>query len=62
MIAINKRFDCVQMKRNIQNELRKEYAGLSVKEKNRVQEKRISRNPILKRFLRNSELSSKHAW
>lgn len=47
-----KKFDCVQMKWNIQLKIKKEFAGFSDDEANRIQMERITKNPILGPFLK----------
>lgn len=47
-----KKFDCVQMKWNIQQKIKKEFAGISDAEANRIQMERITKNPILGPFLK----------
>jgi len=47
----DKRFDCVQMKWDIQQKIAKEFAGFPDEKLNRVQMERINRNPILGPFL-----------
>ena len=48
----NKKFDCVQMKWDIQKQIQKEYSGLSDKEAHRIQMERVMQNPILGPFLK----------
>jgi hypothetical protein len=58
----DKKFDCVQMKHDIQRRIRKEYAGLSEQEAHRIQMERVMQNPILGPFYkkaRSGERSSK---
>ncbi|MFH0774198.1 MAG: hypothetical protein V2A53_01700 [bacterium] len=47
----DKKFDCVQMKWDIQQKIAKEFADLSDEKLNRVQMERINKNPILGPFL-----------
>jgi hypothetical protein len=47
----HKKFDCVQMKWDIQQEIAKEAMGISAKEFNRIQMEKIAKNPILGQFL-----------
>ncbi|MCI5113842.1 MAG: hypothetical protein D3921_05555 [Candidatus Electrothrix sp. AW1] len=47
-----KKFDCVKMKWEIQQQIEKEFAGLSDKEAHKVQMEKILRNDILGRFLK----------
>jgi hypothetical protein len=57
-----KKFDCVQMKHDIQRQIKKEYAGLSEQEAHRIQMGKVMQNPILGPFYkkaRSSEPSSK---
>jgi len=44
---MKKKFDCVQMKWEIQQKLRKEYEGLTLEERNRLAEQKINNDPIL---------------
>ena len=58
----DKKFDCVQMKRDIQRQIQKEYAGLSEQEAHRIQRESVMQNPILGPFykkVRSAEHSSK---
>lgn len=48
----NKKFDCVQMKWDIQKQIQKEYAGLSDQEAHRIQMEKVMKNPILGPFLK----------
>jgi hypothetical protein len=43
----NKKLDCVKMKRDIQQQIQKEYSGLSDKEAYRIQMDKVMQNPIL---------------
>ena len=47
----DKKFDCVQMKWNIQERIRKEFVGLTELEMHRREEEKVKRNPILGPFL-----------
>ncbi len=47
----NKRFDCVQMKWDIQRRLEEEMPGVPETEKRRLQMERVARNPLLRRFV-----------
>lgn len=47
----HKKFDCVQMKWDIQQKIEKEFVGISDDEANRIQMERIAKNPILGPFL-----------
>ena len=47
----HKRFDCVQMKWDIQQKIAKEAMGIPEKEFNRIQMEKIAKNPILEQFL-----------
>ena len=49
---MTKKFDCVKMKRDIQEELAKEYAGLSSQEIRKRQVEKIAHNSILGKFLK----------
>jgi hypothetical protein len=44
---MKKKFDCVQMKRDIQHKLMREEQGLSVEERNRRTEQKVLADPIL---------------
>jgi len=46
-----KTFDCVVMKRQIQEGLLNEFSGVSGREKRRVMDERISSNPALRVFI-----------
>ena len=48
----HKKFDCVQMKWDIQQKIAKEAVGISNEEFNRVQMVKIAKNPILGPFLK----------
>lgn len=48
----NKKFDCVRMKWDIQQQIQKEYAGLSDQEAHRIQMEKVMQNPILGPFCR----------
>ena len=56
----NKKFDCVRMKWDIQQQIQKEYAGLSDQEAHRIQMEKVMQNPILGPFCRKVR-SSKRA-
>lgn len=43
----NKKFDCVEMKNQIQAKILQEFAGLTPKEQKRLTEDRIKSDPIL---------------
>jgi hypothetical protein len=47
----NKQFDCVEMKRIIQDEIAKEFENISDEESYRIQMNKISNNPLLRRFI-----------
>lgn len=47
----NKTFDCVQMKWDIQNKQRKEFAGLSEADRRRIQAEKVQADPILGPFI-----------
>ncbi len=47
----HKKFDCVQMKYDIQQKLAKEFANIPDEEANKVQMASISKNPILGPFI-----------
>lgn|GEM_PF-2497421 len=48
---MKKKFDCVQMKWDIQQKQREELAGMSVADKRRIQMERIRADPILGPFI-----------
>ena len=48
----HKKFDCVQMKWDIQQKIEKDFVGISDDEANRIQMERIAKNPILGPFLK----------
>ncbi len=47
-----KKFDCVKMKWDIQQQIAKEFADMSDKEAYAVQMERVRQNPILGQFLK----------
>ena len=47
-----KKFDCVQMKHEIQQKLLKQTSALSAEERNRRADKALAANPILGPFLK----------
>ncbi len=47
----NKRFDCVQMKWDIQRRLEEEMPGVPEAEKRRLQMERVAKDPLLGRFV-----------
>lgn len=55
----HKKFDCVQMKWDIQQKIEKEFVGISDDEANRMQMERVAKNPILGPFLKKVRLSKK---
>ena len=48
----NKKFDCVQMKHEIQQKLMKETAGLTAEERNQRLEESLAKDPILGPFVK----------
>ena len=44
---MNKKFDCVEMKNEIQRKRQAEYTGLSLEERKALMDKRIKSDPIL---------------
>ena len=48
----SKKFDCVQMKWEIQQQLAEEFATMSDKEAYAIQMERVRQNPILGQFLK----------
>lgn len=59
MTADKKELDCVQMKWDIQQELAKEYAGLTSDAIRRKQAEKIAKNPIIGRLLKKSASPSR---
>lgn len=57
----HKRFDCVQMKWDIQKKLAKEFRGIPDNKANKIQMERISNNSILGPLIRKIRLSKKSA-
>ena len=55
----HKRFDCVQMKWDIQQKIAEEALGIPDKEFNRIQMEKIDKNPILGQFLNKVRTSTK---
>ncbi len=47
-----KTFDCVEMKRSIQEQIEKEFAGVPEEEARSIQRERIAADPILAPFLK----------
>ena len=43
----NKKFDCVQMKWDIQQQMRKEFAGVPEDQARDIQMRRVAKDPIL---------------
>ena len=54
----SKTFDCVEMKRAIQERIIQETRGLSREEKQRLTEERILSDPILSRIWKNARRTS----
>lgn len=46
----NKKFDCVQMKWDIQREISREFSGISDEEAHKIQMAKVMRNPTLGPF------------
>jgi len=46
----NKKFDCVRMKRDIQQQISKEFAGLSDEETHKIQISKVMQNALLGPF------------
>ncbi len=57
----SKKFDCVQMKWDIQQQIAKEFVDISDKEAYVIQMERIRQNPILGQFLKKVENVKKKA-
>ena len=55
----SKKFDCVQMKWDIQQRIQKEYEGLPKQEAHRKQMEQVNKNPILGLFLKRIRSSQK---
>ena len=58
-MKLGKAFDCVEMKAEIQERLLREVAELGEEEAKRRRAERLSRDPILGRFLRTKMASGK---
>lgn len=56
-----KKFDCVQMKWDIQQKIQKEFSGVSDEEANKIQMERVKNSPILGSFLKKVRLSKEEA-
>jgi len=56
----NKKFDCVQMKWNIQRKMREESAGLSDRDAHNIQMAKVVKDPVLGPFSKKLR-SVKHA-
>ena len=54
-----KKFDCVQMKWDIQRKIEKEFIGVSDEEANKIQMEKIKKSPILGPFLKKVRLVKK---
>lgn len=48
----NKKFDCVQMKWDIQKQIAKEFSGISDEEAHKIQMAEVMKDPILGPFLK----------
>lgn len=48
----NKKFDCVKMKRDIQKQIAKEFAGIPDEEARKIQMAEVMKDPILGPFLK----------
>jgi len=46
----NKKFDCIKMKWDIQQEITKESSGISDEQSHRIQMQKVMQNPILGTF------------
>ncbi len=53
----NKSFDCVKIKHDIQQTLRKEYAGASSGEIERRRFERIEKSPVLRKYIRDFDFA-----
>lgn len=49
----NKKFDCVKMKWDIQQQISKEFAGISDEEAHKIQMAEVIQDPILGTFCKN---------
>ena len=56
-----KKFDCVKMKWEIQQQLAKEFANIPDKEAYAIQMERVRQNPILGQFLKKVAFLKKNA-
>lgn len=55
----DKKFDCVQMKWDIQRKIEEKFRGVSDKDANKIQMAGIKKNPILGPFLKKVRLLKK---
>jgi len=55
----NKKFDCVQMKWDIQQQLLKEFSGLSDEEAHKIQMSQVMQNSVLGPFCKKLRLVKK---
>lgn len=55
-----KKFDCVQMKWDIQKQIAEEFAGVPEKEAHEIQAKRIFQNPVLGPLMRRLSSQPRH--
>jgi len=53
----NKKFDCVQMKWAIQQQIAKEFSGISDEQAHEIQMDRVMQNPILGPFCKKAQAS-----
>ncbi len=58
MNKMNKKFDSVQMKMDIQKQIAEEFAEVSENEAQRIMDKRVATDPILGPFLKNVRVIS----
>jgi hypothetical protein len=48
----NKKFDCIRMKRDIQDRIAEEFAGVSPEKARKIQREQVESDPILGPFLK----------
>lgn len=52
----DKKFDCVEMKWDIQKQIDEEFSTIPEKEARRIHQERIAANPILRRFFKKEQV------
>ncbi len=55
-----RKFDCVKMKSDIQQEIEKRYKNISDKEAYNIQKEKIIHDPILGSFIKKIQVHQKH--